>query len=655
MENIQGINLKLTKIKQTLKQEFIGLDDIIDSFIQATTPWCSMASVQDRPLVVNLWGMTGVGKTSLVNRFLELWNNKENVVFFNLGSKNYTNEMLGLLEKMYSLSGNACVFIFDEFQHAKTMAPNNKELENPTDRMIWQLLDSGKFNFTGNWHEFDDIHELSIGLEVCLERGVKVENGKVIEGWVIYQNIMSSTERLRYNSSEEMEERDFIPKNDLNRIHAYVRKDFPYKALFRDFLFQMNGPEILEFIKKVDRKSCDAKELDFSKSLIFVLGNLDEAYFMSELVSCDHDADFLHEESKKITFSTIKEGLKTRFRFEEIARLGNVHLIYPSISGKVYRNFIQNELNQIFKKFENAFGCKLSFDQEIEDLLFEEGVTPSQGFRPVRSTTRFLIESSLVELLPKIPFQSNDKIALTVQEDTLILQNMEGQKMSKKLFLPVREAKRKKFNSQDMAVTAAHEAGHSVVYSILFQRLPRKVTIASSDFNNGGYMEGDYVMNFENYDHLIRETAVKLAGKKAEELIFGTENLTRGCAYDIKGATKNLVIASREGSVSGFDAAYQVQYYGGGDLLTETEANVTWVSNNLDKASQLAESILMENKPFLKALITLLLDKKFLTSESMAEGLTDAGLDISKILSSYPQLVNFEKKLSSFLKDAEAN
>jgi cell division protease FtsH len=66
------IATRLDQIRQTLHSEFIGLEEIIDQFIDAVTPWCMMQDTQARPLVVNLWGLTGVGKTSLVRRFLQL-------------------------------------------------------------------------------------------------------------------------------------------------------------------------------------------------------------------------------------------------------------------------------------------------------------------------------------------------------------------------------------------------------------------------------------------------------------------------------------------------------------------------------------------------------------------------------------------------------
>ena len=648
MEQLTEISYKLDSIKDQLKSEFIGLDEIIDKLIHAINPWCIMAESQTRPLLVNLWGMTGVGKTSLVKRFLELWNRDENVIHFNMGSKNYFRDMLHSMENMYALSGQPTVFIFDEFQHAKTMSGNMKEIENPLDRMIWQLMDEGKFNFTKSWHDANELKELSIGLELCLERGVKVKKGKVVEGWSVFENIMSPTES-KSRFFDEINERDFISKTEIHMVHELVRTEFPFKSLLRDYLFQLDGEDIVDFLKKTEKKACMSRELDFSKSLIFVIGNLDEAYHMSNIVSADQDPDLLHEESKKITFSTIKEALKERFRMEEISRLGNIHLIYPSLSSKVYRDFIDIELQYICSRFEGSFHCRLSFSASVKDMLYEEGVTAAQGFRPLRSTIRYLMEASLVDLLQSCYYEYGSELRLDMAGDDLILLDNDRTLSKKNLRLPVREAKREKMNPQSMAITAVHEAGHTLVYSILRRRFPNMVTVVSSDNNTGGYMVGESHMDFENFDHLFRDTAIRLAGKKAEEMVFGKENITRGCETDLHIATRRLIFASREGSVAGFDAAFESKLHGSGNLLEENDSIKQWVAIQLEKAGQLAESLLEQNKQVFKTIVQLLLERNFLSGKDLSDGLFNNGIDVAELLQYYTPLLDFEAKLNEFL------
>ena len=58
---------------------------------------------------------------------------------------------------------------------------------------------------------------------------------------------------------------------------------------------QLNGEQTLDFIKNLLSFAISPKTYDFSKAIIFVLGNLDEAYTMSSSYNPDMDADEIHE------------------------------------------------------------------------------------------------------------------------------------------------------------------------------------------------------------------------------------------------------------------------------------------------------------------------------------------------------------------------
>ena len=45
-----------------LKKEFVGLNEIIDGIIYNVKPWFLFPELQNRPHVVCLWGLTGVGR-----------------------------------------------------------------------------------------------------------------------------------------------------------------------------------------------------------------------------------------------------------------------------------------------------------------------------------------------------------------------------------------------------------------------------------------------------------------------------------------------------------------------------------------------------------------------------------------------------------------
>ena len=63
-------NNRLETIKPILKSEFIGIDNVIDSVLNAIRPFYIFPKSLKRPLVISLWGMTSCGKTCLVQRIV---------------------------------------------------------------------------------------------------------------------------------------------------------------------------------------------------------------------------------------------------------------------------------------------------------------------------------------------------------------------------------------------------------------------------------------------------------------------------------------------------------------------------------------------------------------------------------------------------------
>ena len=56
-------NLLANAVTQ-LKNEFVGIDGIIDELADVILPWWLFPENQLRPLIINLWGMTGSGRNA---------------------------------------------------------------------------------------------------------------------------------------------------------------------------------------------------------------------------------------------------------------------------------------------------------------------------------------------------------------------------------------------------------------------------------------------------------------------------------------------------------------------------------------------------------------------------------------------------------------
>ena len=64
--HISERSAQLRHVAAELKTELFGIDDIIDRVIDTIRAWYVLPDIINRPVIVNLWGLTGTGKTQLI-------------------------------------------------------------------------------------------------------------------------------------------------------------------------------------------------------------------------------------------------------------------------------------------------------------------------------------------------------------------------------------------------------------------------------------------------------------------------------------------------------------------------------------------------------------------------------------------------------------
>ncbi|MEG0742633.1 MAG: AAA family ATPase [Clostridia bacterium] len=91
---------------------------------------------------------------------------------------------------------------------------------------------------------------------------------------------------------------------------------------------------------------------------------------------------------------------------------------------------------------------------------------------------------------------------------------------------------------RERELTAAHEAGHALLTAVLLpQSGIRKVSIIPTGRGAAGYsMSIPPERMFHSKQELVNHMAVALAGREAEALLLGAENVTTGAANDIEKA-----------------------------------------------------------------------------------------------------------------------
>lgn len=630
----------LDDAKIGLKKEFRGLDSIIDEVIDLIEPWYLFPNGQIRPTIINLWGMTGVGKTSLIKRLFEYIDLEDSLYKFDVGdyaSQDNTKLSYSFSEKLKNREKQQIGLIFDEFQLGRTVDENGIELEKSGLRAMWDLLDSGKISILQSSYYGTKIFQLTLKLEDCIESG-KVESkiglitaNKEYHDKYFKDDRESSDDEVATPVAKEgnapieekVKEDLFVPEDFYWYIRTIWDSRFITDRELKEFLKTMDGETAIEFLNDTMKKAFRPQEFDYSTSCIFVIGNVDEAYRMAKNFDPDSDADRFYKHSLNITLPQIKSALQGRFRAEQIARLGNNHIIYPAFSSGVYRALIELELGKSAAKIKERFNLDLEFDKSVNTIIYKEGVFPTQGARPVFTTISALIESYIGKIIKdilegdkeveKIKWRfsrGKHKVDFFDVNDSIVMTRMYAVKLKI-------ESLRKSDGSEMQAHVAIHEAGHAVAAIYGAGIMPSAIVSKTANLAEG-HCSIELPSIFTK-DVLTKDIIISLGGYVAEKMIFGEENISTGTGGDFERATNTALDMAKTYGMQGLP-----MFVGHKSANT----NSSWNSEKVDEMDRLAEKIILECE---KECEKILEDNKYLLLK-MGEYLsTNSRMELKKI------------------------
>lgn len=621
-------------VKQ-LKNEFVGIDNVIDRIADAVGSWIFFPEMQEKPVIINLWGLTGIGKTSLVKRFSELINYSERYYRFDLGES--TSKYFDIQDSFKEIYENCdkepFIISLDEFQLARTINEKQEEVDKASSRAIWDLLDSGKFDILDFNYNMGVFNKLIKKLDIALSKGVEVEKGLVVGNIEIHKEILEVTDDDDDDDDQIEKKNYFVPDVNLTQIFYVVSDLFLSKVELRNKLNDFDGEETIDYLIHLYKKSLKPKTVDCTKALVFVMGNLDEVYSMTHDFNPDMNADEFHKQSSKITVTQVKNALSTRFRSEQIARLGNIHIIYPTFNTEAFHKIIRLELAKIHKKVFDTYKINLTFDEGIENLIFEEGVYPTQGTRPLFTTIQQIINARLGKILNEVYLKGVlvDNLHFTVDEKlstkegaALRIDFIENKKVVHHLVdyqaLILGKLRQEKQNDEQ-AIVAVHESGHAILSSLLMHTVPDSVFSVTADSNSLGFVLARPQWNYVSKKEIINRLAVLLGGIVAERVIFGDENITIGANGDLQNATRlatHVLYSCGMGEVKavfGNEFSDEIP-----SVLFDNRDSINQdVRELMIKAEKLAEETLLKQKLLLIKMADYLSDKRALNKKQIKE------------------------------------
>jgi hypothetical protein len=595
-QQIEARKQILENTRNELKTHFVGIDETIDDLLNYIQIWYLMPEILSRPIIVNLWGMTGVGKTDLVRRLVKCLNFQDRFVEIELShteGSSWDSSVGSALNRNSISDGKPAIVLFDEIQRFNTINADGTPVQSSKFTDFWELLSDGK-----------------------LSKRVRDDLDYYIQDYLYQQkNIKKRKER----GEEDVDENPALGFYEAQNLKSMLQLDGEVSDIA-----DMSQMQMIEQIRQAKQKKKVYEPIDHSKTLLIISGNLDEAFSMAtQIAESDVDADIFHAFTKKITMVDIKNALSKSFRPEQVARFGNIHLIYASLKKCDFEKLIEYEIDRIIATTKAKFDVTVKVDQSVHELVYRNGVFPVQGVRPVFSSLVDILETNLAKFLFTALLRSEKNIDIIYDFDKSQITAQIGYQLEEIPFTGRIDKIRQSNLEATVANISVHESGHAVAYMVLFGLAPLQLKSKLASSYAGGFTFPHQI--YETKENLVRQIKIYLAGGLAEDIMFGDKLASVGRIHDREQATKITIDYIRR---YGFDDEFQANYtleYGHSMEMKATDNDVEKMIARLVSETR---ELLAFNKPLLQELSIKLSESGNLTAVEVAEIGIKHGLSI---------------------------
>lgn len=590
----------LQAIAAQLKTELFGIDAIIDRVIDAVRAWYVLPELVSRPVIVCLWGLTGTGKTQLVRRLAQLLGFYDRFVEvqmdgFSNGARRGAQNISGLLSQSSVREGEPAILVLDEFQRFRTIDTKRNDVRVDRFQDLWALLSDGRLppslSLLGDIEA--SIADAAFDAERADEDDAKLHF------------------KLRPWEARELQ-RNLKLDEPLIEIMAWT-------------------PDQIQDRLRAFRESGLAQwETDYTRLLVFVCGNLDELYedLATSVHDCDSDADTFHAVTSKLSLIDVKQALNRRFKPEQVARLGNEHVIYPSLPRRAYEQVIAQGCDRYVQETQTRCGLRFELLDSVRAQIYANAVFPAQGTRPLFSSLHAILGAGLAKAALWALEQGaavGDTVVVGADTRHLIAQWDERTAVIAAPFEISRL--RQRTNDDFRALLAVHEAGHGLVHALLFGRAPQEIKIHVASFE-GGYnaYTSRKVWSRRN---LLDSICTSLAGRAAELLVFGPEMSSSGAESDLRKATETAARVWRHLGLGTRIARSDVSVDSDDNVCTDVDASNAPIEALLQAEHARASALIETHREALLALVDELMAHGQVTPERFAE-VTSLRLDVAE-------------------------
>ena len=613
---IQARKTTLENCKIYLKKEFIGIDGIINDLLDYLQVWYLMPEALNRPVIVNLWGMTGVGKTDLIRKmvkFLDFQDRFAEIELSNIDDSSWAKNVAQILSNNDLNDDKPSIVLFDEIQRFNTLDHEGNPLPQTKFTDFWELLSDGRLS----------------------------KKSKEDLDYYLYQYMARKKDNDKKRSKGEVieDENPSISVWDAKSLHSSLGMSMGVMEMS-----EMDEESMIEVIMNAKKNKKIYEPVNHSKTLIIISGNLDEVFSMANQISeADIDADIFNAFTQKLTVVDVKNALSKKFRPEQVARFGNIHLIYNSLRKKDFEALIAKEIQRIMDETKAKMGITLSVGNHINQLIYDNGVFPVQGVRPVFSSIIDILEANMSNFVFEAIMTDEKKVSIDYDPKKQQIVAAIGKK---KLEIPYvgRIDKIRQANEEDtVANISVHECGHAVVYMALMGMAPLQLKSKIASSYAGGFTFPHQI--HETRDNIVNKIKIYLAGGIAEEIIFGKQDASIGRSHDREQATVLAIDYVRK---YGFDDEFQ-SVYNIDSYPYRMDSNITDIDVEKMTARLVSETkeLLSQHHELLRDLSIELCLKGSMDGKEVAAVAKRHKLNVLVKEEGYLHITGYKKKLNS--------
>lgn len=208
----------------------------------------------------------------------------------------------------------------------------------------------------------------------------------------------------------------------------------------------------------------------------------------------------------------------------------------------------------------------------------------------------------------------NEAAILAAKNDKDIIEQSDFEKAYEVVLAGFEKKDRSYITEKDRKITAYHEAGHALISKIILPNVKvKKVSIIPSTKGAGGYTLNVHPNSlYHTKLSLINNIKVALAGRAAEDIIFGSDNITTGAEGDIKHATN--ILLSMIKTYGMFDNMGMLNY----EMIEGSSQRILDISNNyIIKFYKDVINLVLENIDQLHSIADALLEKEYLEEDEL--------------------------------------